>query len=277
VLKQRLITAAGLIVLILWGIFFLPTSYFSTLIGFFVTLGAWEWASLVKLNAVWQRLLTCTGLVLIMILTWIAVHYFGGLIHIILVLAALWWLVCLFWLVRHPYQIVFSAQPAFIRVMVGWLVLLPPWVAMTTLHGNEHYGPIYVLFLLLLTTIADSGAYFSGRAWGKNKLAPQISPGKTWEGVVGAAVSVGVFSTLAGLLLFKMGSGDLLIFVTICLITLVFSIVGDLVESIVKRQVDVKDSGHILPGHGGILDRVDSITAAAPIFVWGVLLTRIPH
>jgi phosphatidate cytidylyltransferase len=148
----------------------------------------------------------------------------------------------------------------------GVVVLVAPWVALMGLRDD--FGPAYVLFLLLLIWVADTGAYFAGRRWGRRKLAPTISPGKTWEGVFGAGMATLAFA-LVGAAVLEEGArwpG----FVAVCMVTVGFSIVGDLFESMMKRQRGVKDSGSLLPGHGGVLDRFDSLTAAAPAFLLGL-------
>jgi phosphatidate cytidylyltransferase len=146
------------------------------------------------------------------------------------------------------------------------VVLIAPWVAFMGLRSE--FGPGYVLFLFLLVWAADVGAYFAGRRWGQHKLAPAISPGKTWEGVAGASAATLILALLGAALLDE--SVRWPTFVVVCLITAGFSIAGDLFESMIKRQCGVKDSGSLLPGHGGVLDRVDSLTAAAPVFLLGL-------
>jgi phosphatidate cytidylyltransferase len=137
------------------------------------------------------------------------------------------------------------------------------------LRSLPEFGAGYVLFLLIMIAAADTGAYFSGRLWGRHKLAPQISPGKTWEGVLGAIAATLVIA-LSGALWFQVEPLYWMMFVGICLLTVLFSIIGDLFESMIKRQKGVKDSGNLLPGHGGVLDRIDSLTAAAPLFLLGL-------
>jgi phosphatidate cytidylyltransferase len=152
----------------------------------------------------------------------------------------------------------------------GLVVLLGLWLAVVHLHGHSERGPELVLFLMLLIWTADTAAFFTGRRWGKTKLAPIISPGKTWAGVYGALVG----AAAAGLLLswwLSLSSVLTAVAVMICVVTAFVSVVGDLYESLVKRRRGVKDSGRLLPGHGGMLDRIDSLTAAAPVFTLGVL------
>ena len=143
------------------------------------------------------------------------------------------------------------------------LVLIPAWLALVRLHAQ---GPALMLFLLLLVVAADIGAYFAGRHFGRNKLAPRVSPGKTWEGVMGGVVGAAVVA-LVGVSIFHVSAAP---FIGLSLVTVLASVVGDLTESLFKRHAGVKDSGSLLPGHGGVLDRVDSVTAAAPIFLVGL-------
>ncbi|NOR40680.1 MAG: phosphatidate cytidylyltransferase, partial [Gammaproteobacteria bacterium] len=148
--------------------------------------------------------------------------------------------------------------------------LVPAWAALTTLHASGADGPKLTLMLLVLVWLADSGAYFAGRQWGKTKLAPAISPGKTWEGVYGGLLSSLVFAAVAGGL-YSHSFGWTLKFMLVAAVTVLFSVAGDLLESLMKRHSGIKDSGHIIPGHGGIFDRIDGLVAAAPMFLIGFL------
>ena len=162
----------------------------------------------------------------------------------------------------------FRSSRLFLTV-AGYLVLIPAWLSIVLLL--QHAGPAYVLLLMLLVWGADIGAYFSGRRFGRNKLAPRVSPGKTWEGLIGALL-VSIIISLVAFEFLEISSilhTNLLI---LCLVMVLISILGDLVESMFKRMADVKDSGGLLPGHGGVLDRIDSLTAAAPVFTLGLYL-----
>ena len=263
-LKQRVITACILALLSLWVVLKLPPLGFGAVVAAVMLLGAWEWAPLAGLSGIRNRLLY-VGLILALILaSWPltdAPAFVGG----VLVLTAAAWCGAGFWLWR------FAADPErhdspWLIGLAGLAALVPPWIAMMALR--DQYSPGHVLFLLLLIWGADVGAYFAGRRWGRRKLALNISPGKTWEGVAGAGAMTLVLA-LMGAAVPGFGSrwpG----WVAICLITIGFSIVGDLFESMLKRQCCIKDSGSLLPGHGGILDRIDSLTAAAPIFLLGL-------
>ena len=263
-LKQRVITACILALLSVWVVLKLPPAGFGAVVAAVMLLGAWEWALLAGLNGIRNRL-WYVGLVLALILaSW---PLTGNAIFVsgLLVLTAAAWCGAGFWMWRYVIHPERRDSPWLIGV-AGLAALVPPWVAMMALRNQ--YSPGHVLFLLLLIWGADVGAYFAGRRWGRRKLALNISPGKTWEGVAGAgAMTLGL--ALIGAVVLGLGShwpG----WVAICLISIGFSITGDLFESLLKRQCGIKDSGSLLPGHGGVLDRIDSLTAAAPIFLLGL-------
>jgi len=248
--------------LVVVGILLLPTPVIALLMALIIGAGLWEWSRMVPLQAgMAQSAFIGVGLLLIALI-WIVTPI--AMIGPLLLAAFLWWLWVLYWL-AHP---AFSARPV-LKIIAGYLVTLPAWAALVVLHGRAGDGPLMTLYLLVVVWLADSGAYFSGRRWGSRKLAPVISPGKTWEGVYGAIAVSAVFALVAGLqhshsLVWTAG------LVLVSIVAVMFSIVGDLLESLMKRQSGVKDSSHIIPGHGGILDRIDSLTAAAPVFLLGL-------
>jgi phosphatidate cytidylyltransferase len=157
-----------------------------------------------------------------------------------------------------------------LRALAGDLILVPAWGALVALHGQEPHGPAWVLFLAALVWLADIGAFFAGRRWGRRKLAVRVSPGKSWEGVAG-----GVLAALAGAAVAVVLAGEPLhqvpILFVLVVVTVAASVLGDLTESLFKREAGLKDSGGLLPGHGGVLDRIDSLLAAAPVFVLGLV------
>ncbi len=278
-LKQRLLTVAILLPLFVWCVLALPTRYFALIIAFIVLVGAWEWARLMGLRAYAHRV-AWMGLVLAMLLLSIWLVTLPGMRHAILVGAMLWWFVALLWIRRFGQAPAAAADPARVAGVrfppqallgiLGIVVLVPPWLALVILHGSALSGPSFVMLLMLLVWGADSGAYFAGRRWGHRLLAPRVSPGKTWEGVYGALATTAVIAAGAGFW-FGLGWMSFISLALLALVTVLFSIVGDLFESMIKRLAGVKDSGQLLPGHGGMLDRIDSITAAAPVFVLGLL------
>lgn len=269
-LKQRLLTAAVLSALMITAIFAFPTSWFAALLAVFLAAAAWEWMHLMKSDhgAILSGL--PGGLAAILISLWFFQHE-TAVVPVVLGAASIGWCAVLSSLPRADGLRPLHTHGAFTRFLAGAFLLAPPWLALIHLHTTPLYGPWYVLFLFGLVAVADSAAYFTGRAWGKKKLAPHISPGKTWEGVYGALAATGIYGAVCGVL-FDLHAMALTAFTTLCIVTVMFSIVGDLFESLIKRQVGAKDSGGILPGHGGVLDRIDSLTAAAPIFTLGLWL-----
>lgn len=263
-LRQRVLTALVLAVLVVWGVFALPPTAFSAIVAALMVLGAWEWSRLAGLTRATARL----GYVLL-VAALIAV--FAGVANgseaafALLAAALLWWLAALIWVVRFPAGSGVWRRHGLGPALAGCLVLVPTWAALVTIRGS--FGPDFLLVLLLLVWGADIGAYFAGRRWGRRKLAPRVSPGKTWEGFLGAlGVTAAVMAAATPLL------GATPWFIAACLGAVLASVLGDLVESMFKRLVDVKDSSHLLPGHGGILDRIDSVTAAAPVYAAALLV-----
>lgn len=265
--KQRLITALILGALVVAGILYLPTAWFGGLLLIFILRGAWEWAALADSSEPIARIVYCAVILGLIGLTWTLVEI-PLFLSIIGTLACLYWCYVLIWLRRYAANPQLHNRPLTWR-LAGLITLVVPWIMLMGLHGSPILGPGYVLFLMVLIWAADSGAYFVGRRWGRHKLAQQISPGKTLEGVYGA-LAAALATALAGLAIIDFDEVRWPLFLLVCLITVVFSIVGDLFESMIKRQHGVKDSGSLLPGHGGVLDRVDSLTAAAPFFLVGL-------
>ncbi|MCP5425996.1 MAG: phosphatidate cytidylyltransferase [Gammaproteobacteria bacterium] len=268
-LKQRIVTGAVLIAVATWGILALPTAWFGLGLLLFVLVGAWEWGGLLGLADQFMFRIGYCALVLgITVLAWSLLdnQLFIGLV---LTCAGLYWCSVLSWLWHYAADPHWR-NPRSLRAIAGIITLVAPWVALMSLHGTPLFGPFYVLFLMGMIWIADSGAYFAGRRWGRHKLAPHISPGKTWEGVAGALLATLTFAALGAGALGGLAENRWLPFVATCMAAVLFSIVGDLFESMIKRQHAVKDSGGLLPGHGGVLDRVDSLTAAAPVFLLGL-------
>ena len=280
-LKQRLITAAILIPLVVWGVISLPTHVLSLVFAAVLAAGAWEWAALMGLSSVIPRLSYVITIIMVLALgSWTIMK--PAMLYAVLGIALVWWIGALIWIQRYSLYVArqddINSVGSFSDIsrsrwnfgLAGIFVFIPAWIALVVVH-DERAGPYWVLFVLVLIWGADSGAYFAGRRWGKRKLAPYVSPGKTWEGVLGACVVTFVLAIIGGLIL-EIPRSRLMSFVMLCLVTTLFSIVGDLLESMLKRRAGVKDSGHTLPGHGGVLDRIDSLVAGIPVFVLGLLL-----
>ena len=191
-------------------------------------------------------------------------------------ISLVWWCVALFWVTRFERgQDTKALDGAIARGIVGWLVIVPAWAGLVYLHGTGEDGPWRVLFVFLIVWVADTGAYFAGRRFGGRRLAAVTSPGKT---VVGAAVGIAAASMLGlatGLWL-GLKTGLCVLFAILCVAVAALSVLGDLMESLAKRRGGVKNSGSLLPGHGGVLDRIDSLTAAAPAFAVGLEILGMP-
>jgi len=275
-LKQRLITATILIILFLGAIFNVDTQGLGILLAVLVAAGAWEWAGLMRFSSVLLKSLYLLATVFLLYFSFELLTN-PSLLENLLIVSALFWLCALLFLCyANATQMNIKAwhiSPV-ISGFIGVLLLLPTWLALLYIHGSLQQGEWFLLFLMVLIWGADSGAYFAGRAWGKNKLAVVVSPGKTWEGFAGAML-IAVVLAIAAAAYWYSDLKPQVMFVLLCLFTVIFSVVGDLFESLFKRQAGVKDSSKLLPGHGGVLDRIDSLTAAAPIFTLGMILLGI--
>ena len=248
---------------------------FAALCAVAVLAGTWEWASLAEpRHTRWKAAAPAlTALVL-------AVCYYNidSVMTLCIVgLSLLWWGAALVLVIRR--QDGGSFSPGLLsQAGIGMIVLIPAWVSLVALHNHSGFhGPVLVTCLFIMIWCADTGAYYTGKKWGRHKLAVHISPGKTLEGLFGAFVFGLVAALLCAVLLLQMTLIELILFLPVCAGTIAMSVIGDLTESMVKRSGGVKDSGELLPGHGGALDRIDSLTAAAPVFFAGVLLLeRVP-
>ena len=265
-LKQRIITALILAPLALWAILALQNDNLSLILAIIFSLGAWEWSRLVGLEChLWRIAYTAIFPVVFFFLYPLLSE--GTWAQFILTLAIVWWVMALGSVLTYPRSEALWKNSAVARAIAGPFVLIPSWGALSLLHSE--YGPGYFILLMLIIWGADSGAYFAGSAFGKHKLAPKVSPGKSWEGVIGGLLTAIAVAAIATQWLDTVGA--LAGFLALVVITVFISVLGDLTESLFKRVMAIKDSGGILPGHGGILDRIDSLTAAAPIFTLGLL------
>jgi phosphatidate cytidylyltransferase len=263
-LKIRVLTASILGAALLVVLFALPVRWSVCVFAAVMVLGAWEWAGFGSIRGAAGRLAYAAGIAVLLAGAWAWTRNPGHL-RLLLSVACVWWAIALVWLVSAPG----SHRPALI-LLCGVPVLVPTFIALARVQVSPRgftRGPEMVLWMLLLVFAADIGAYFAGRSWGKHKLAPTVSPGKTWEGALGGLAAVAVVA-LIGTLYFGLPVAAGVAFG--CGIG-VFSVVGDLTESMFKRSAGLKDSGRILPGHGGVLDRIDSVTAAAPLYALGLV------
>ncbi|MGH8320878.1 MAG: phosphatidate cytidylyltransferase [Gammaproteobacteria bacterium] len=261
-LKQRIITALVLLPLAVLLVLLAPTWTLALVAGVVVLAATWEWSSLSGETAELLKISRIILVAVLLYLLWLARR--DMLILWVMALVALvWWLFATFWVSRWRREF-----PRPVKLFCGLLTLVPAWLATVALHESPR-GPVKLLFLLVLIWAADIAAYFAGRAFGRHKLAPAVSPGKTWEGVAGGTIATLVVALL-GVWWVLPSAGYFLIL--ICVLTGWLSIVGDLSESLFKRQAGIKDSGTLFPGHGGVLDRIDSLTVAMPVFWIGLSL-----
>jgi len=258
VLKQRVMTAAWLAPLVLVGLFGLQGESYAVCTAFVMLLGAWEWTNLAGVTQTVKRATLVMGCAALMLIMWGTSAAFA---EWPLWLAAAGWLLNLVWVMRYP-SLASQWHSTNGRLLMGLWVLLPCWVGFNILRDT---GAVWLLFVLLLVWCADIGAYFAGRRWGKRKLAPRVSPGKSWEGVFGGMVATALLATGFAIGL-ALGLFESIALVVITLLVTLVSVLGDLLESMLKRYRNVKDSSQLLPGHGGVLDRIDSLTAAIPLF-----------
>jgi len=268
-LKTRVLTAAVLIPAVLAALFLLPPLGWGIVMLAIIALAAHEWARLVGLATTAQWLFATVTLLIGAALLLPATAGFARswpdtLVFAVCGIGALFWIV-----VAPPWVIArWPTQARLPMIMVGWVVLIGAWVALVELQARS---PWLVLAAMAIVWVADTAAYFSGRAFGRHKLAPQVSPGKTWEGVYGAWIAVALYALAlvpyAGAAGFRLPVTTLAIasWVVFLLLLASISVVGDLFESLLKRHAGAKDSGALLPGHGGVLDRIDALLAAMPI------------
>jgi phosphatidate cytidylyltransferase len=260
-LRERLYTAIGLAAVLLAVLFLAPPWATGLLLTAAIIAGAWEWSAFVT-GATSRRLLYVGLIALLIATTWILARD-PRIEQALLLLAVGWWVGALGWVLLAPRR---SSRAG--AALAGVLVLVPAWLALMHLRLDVERGAEWILFLLLLVAAADTGAFFAGRRFGRVPLAPRVSPNKTWEGVFGGFALLAAVA-LAGAYYFRLPVAPVL---GLCMAVFVFSVVGDLVESLFKRASGLKDSGSMLPGHGGVLDRIDSLTAAAPAMAEGVRL-----
>ncbi|MGY2187556.1 phosphatidate cytidylyltransferase [Pseudomonas sp. MAG733B] len=258
-LKQRIITALILLPIALCGFFLLEGTGFALFIGLVVTLGAWEWARLAGFDAQPMRIAYAAVVALMLLI----MHILPGLAPWVLGASVIWWGIATYLVLTYPRSSEHWASAA-CKLVIGLLILLPAWQGLVEIKKYP-LGNWLIMAVMVLVWGADIGAYFSGRAFGKRKLAPLVSPGKSWEGVYGGLALSLVITVLVGF--FRDWTVAELFKGLICAAVIVFiSVVGDLTESMFKRQSGIKDSSNLLPGHGGVLDRIDSLTAAIPVF-----------
>ena len=270
-LKQRIITALILAPLALCGVFLLEPEPFSYFVAAILVLAGWEWANL----AGWQSQISRVAYAVVI---GAAVLFILPLVSetLVLTLSAIWWGIATVFIITYPAS-ASVWRSTYVRLLIGILILLPMWKALVFLRGAnftlvDDLNILWlILYVLLVVWAADTGAYFAGRAFGNKKLAPKVSPGKSWAGAWGGLAATIVLAFIGGSLL-GLDHISLVIFALVTLLVASISIIGDLTESMFKRQRGIKDSSNLLPGHGGVLDRIDSLVAAIPVFIFSLHL-----
>lgn len=264
-LLTRVVTALVLLPLVVGGMLLLPVWGIALVLAGVFLIGAWEWGLLTRLSSTPLRLLFVGLAAGVMLVLW---FYPGLPVTAVLVASLLWWILAVHYLLQFPRGWDFSVGLPLVSGLLGLILLAAPYAGLTRLHATAS-GPQLMLCMFVLIWAADTGAYFAGRALGRHKLAPAVSPGKTREGAIGG-VLLSLVAAGLGAWWFGFSGAAAFLFVMLGGVTALFSIVGDLCISMFKRQAGVKDAGRIFPGHGGVLDRLDSTLAAAPCFVLGM-------
>ena len=266
-LKLRVLTATILIPLVVFLIYYPDARWFSLFFAGITLLAAWEWGALCRFGSL-SRYAYC-ALMLTLLTVFYAIDISQYLIWL-LAGAGMFWFAGVLLVLLYQQQRNLLPRSRLLLSLIGIVLLVPMWSALVYLKTHVANGATLIMFLMLLIWSADSGAYFVGRKWGRHKLASRVSPGKTWEGILGGLIC-GLIICAGYLILFGIEPVSMFGFTLLSLITILISVTGDLLESMVKREANIKDSGKILPGHGGILDRIDSLTAAAPVFTAGAI------
>lgn len=265
-LLHRVMTAIVLIAAALLVLFVFPPFVYVLVSGVVLLYGAWEWTRLMQLRSLFAK---GFYLALIFVLA-LFFEYERPLGFFLMLVALLWWVLQFSLILAYPRATKLWAN-VFVRGVTGVLVMVPTWLAVNHLYFKS---PWWMLILFLIIWGSDTAAYFSGRFFGKRKLLPAVSPGKTWAGFWGAFATSVLLALICLFATNQFGHDRWFVF-GLFIVTMLFSVLGDLVESMYKREAGIKDSGHLFPGHGGLLDRIDSLTAAAPLFFIGLMFYQV--
>ena len=268
-LKQRILTALVLGLPLVAAVFYLSPVWVAVVFGLLITTAAWEWTVLVGLTRLWHRSIYTGSVVLVGGAGVFWVLQQPSVIPPLLIIVIAWWLWALIELVlrNNVHNSMFFSSSG--KLISGFFILIPAWMAAFFLHSEDPSSPAALLFIFLLVWVADAAAYFTGHAYGKMRLAPNVSPSKTVEGLLGGLLAAVLLALVYGAIVWGLKAGELVLWAALAVVVTLFSAVGDLVESKFKRIAGMKDSSHLLPGHGGMLDRIDAFTGAVPIFVLG--------
>lgn len=267
--RTRIIVALMMAPVAIAAVYFLPTPYLSAFVAAILLVGLWEWSALSGLtDNIPRSLYVAANALMMLALAWGSGRGLFGL-KLISLIGAIWWIFVCVWLWQFHFAKADTSLNRSIKLLAGSLSVIPAWCALSWLHGSSDLGPRWALFALAIAWAADSGAYFAGVRFGKTKLAPRISPGKSWEGVIGGVIAILILATVANQAWLFLDWSELQWLLLLTIVTMFFSVIGDLFESLMKRHSGFKDSSDLIPGHGGLMDRLDSLLAVLPIFVIG--------
>lgn len=270
--KTRLLAALIMAPIAIAAILLLSTPWIVALAAVVFLAGLWEWFELAEIEDTLARtVLLVAHLALMVAIVWAsrsASGYSYVLFQLASVFGVVWWLLSLLWLRNYDFASNHETWARFFKLAAGALAIIPAWCALAWIHAVEPNGHIWLFTALAIVWAADSAAYFAGRHFGKRKLAPRVSPNKTIEGLIGGVLA-GVLVGVAGSLFAGATGAQVPLVALVALAATLASVVGDLYESLLKRHAGVKDSGHLIPGHGGVLDRIDGVLAALPVFAMG--------
>jgi phosphatidate cytidylyltransferase len=274
--KTRVLAALALTPIAIVGMLWLPTPWLLAAAAVVFLGGLWEWFRLADVEDTLARtILLVVNLALMVAIVWASRMPDGSLSYVLFKLGALigiiWWLLAGLWLSRYRFASDHDTHARIFKLAAGTLAIVPAWCAAAWIHGDPDHGHVWLFIAVALVWSADTGAYFVGRHYGRHKLSPRISPNKTVEGLIGGIVA-GVLVTVALAPLAGATLAQLPAVALLAMVAVAFSVVGDLFESLLKRHVGAKDSGDLIPGHGGVLDRIDGVIAALPVFALGKAL-----
>ena len=282
--RTRLLAALVMAPLAIAAVLLLSTPWMAALSAAAFLIGLWEWLRLAEIDdPIARGVLLVVNLLLMVALVWASRSATGSsliLFQLMVMLGVIWWLLAVIWLRHYDFASDHNTHARVFKLAAATLSIVPAWCALALIHasdakpsllGGVPQGHVWLLVALMIVWAADSGAYFAGRKFGKTKLSPRISPNKTVEGLVGGVIA-GMIVALAAAPLAGASMKELPYVAVVAIWTILFSVVGDLYESLLKRHVGAKDSSHLIPGHGGVLDRIDSVLAALPVFALGKLL-----
>ena len=275
--KTRLLAALIMAPVAIAAILLLSTPWIVALAAVVFLAGLWEWFELADVEDTLARtVLLVAHLALMVAIVWAsrsASGYSYVLFQLASVLGVVWWLLSLLWLRHYDFASNHETWARFFKLAAGALAVIPAWCALAWIHATEPNGHVWLFTALAIVWAADSAAYFAGRHFGATlfngrKLAPRVSPNKTYAGLAGGVLA-GVVVGVCGSLLAGATGGQVPLVALVSLVATLASVIGDLFESLLKRHAGVKDSGHLIPGHGGVLDRIDGVLAALPVFAMG--------